>query len=111
MKSSTYLSLGLLLAVVVWMLSGATAGAPETEIAREEPRNTLQKMKVRVIDAIAEEITREIVVQGELEPLRQVEIRSQTTSRVIGLPMPKGAYGYAAGPAGRRGSDSSPKPR
>ena len=90
MKSSTYLSLGLLLAVMVWMLSGATAGVPETENPREESRNTLQKMKVRVIDATADEIIREIVVQGELEPLRQVEIRSQTTSRVTGLPIPKG---------------------
>ena len=90
MKSSTYLSLGLLLAVVVWMLSGATAGVPETDISRDESRKTLQRMKVRVFDARAEEITREIVVQGELEPLRQVEIRAQTASRVIDLPVPKG---------------------
>ena len=90
MKRSTYLSLGLLAAVVVWMLSGATASVPETETPGEESSETLQKMKVSVLDVEAREITREIVVQGELEPLRQVELRAQTASRVIALPIRKG---------------------
>ena len=38
----------------------------------------------------SQEITREIVVQGELEPLRQVEIRAQTASLVIGFPVGRG---------------------
>lgn len=89
MKSSTYLSLGLLAAVMVWMLSGAFAKLPEKAPAEALSR-TPQKTKVSVIDVKAEEITREIVVQGELEPVRQVEIRSQTASRVVGLPVDKG---------------------
>jgi multidrug efflux system membrane fusion protein len=90
MKSSTYLSLGLLASVVVWMLSGAFANAPETESSRDEPHKTHQKMKVTVLDVTAREITREIVLQGELEPLRQIEISAQTASRVVNLPVSKG---------------------
>jgi multidrug efflux system membrane fusion protein len=91
MKSSTYLSLGLLLAVVVWMLSGVVNSVPETQMLRqEEPRKPLQKMNVSVLEVKSEEITREIVVQGELEPLRRVEIRAQTASQVIALPVDKG---------------------
>jgi len=75
--------------VVVWMLSGAFAKVPENAEA-EAPAESFQKMKVRVLDLKAEAITREIVVQGELEPLRRVEIRAQTASRVIALPVGKG---------------------
>ena len=89
MRNSTYLSMGLLVAVVVWMLSGAFAKMPE-QAQTEEPKKMLQKMKVRVLTVKAEQITREIVVQGELEPLRQVVVSAQTTSRVVALPIAKG---------------------
>lgn len=89
MKSSTYLSLALLAAVVIWMLSGAFAKMPD-QAPVEEPKKISQKMQVSVLDVKAEEITREIVIQGELAPLRQVEISAQTTSRVVELPVDKG---------------------
>jgi multidrug efflux system membrane fusion protein len=90
MNNSIYLSIGLLLAVVLWMLSGAIAGVPEPDTPVGSSRENIQAMRVRFMDVTAEEITRELVVQGELEPLRQVEIRAQTTSRVVGLPVKKG---------------------
>ncbi|MCU7796625.1 MAG: efflux RND transporter periplasmic adaptor subunit [Candidatus Thiodiazotropha sp. (ex Myrtea spinifera)] len=90
MKSSAYLSLGLLLGVVLWMLSGAIASVPGPDADVDSGPEAVQLMKVKVIDVTAEEITREIVVQGELEPLRKVEVRAQTTSRVVRLPVNKG---------------------
>ncbi len=90
MKSSFILSLGFLSAVVIWMLSGATASVPKTEAPEDASQPGLEIMKVRVVDIMAQEISREIVIQGELEPLRQVEIRAQTTSRVTGLPVARG---------------------
>jgi multidrug efflux system membrane fusion protein len=90
MKSSIYLSLGLLLAVVLWMLSGAIASVPKPDNLVESSHKAVQAMRVRVMDVAAEEVTRELVVQGGLEPLRQVEIRAQTSSRVVGLPVNKG---------------------
>jgi multidrug efflux system membrane fusion protein len=82
----------LLLAVVLWMLSGAIAGVPESATQGGGNREIIQAMRVRVMDVTAEEVTRELVVQGELEPLRQVEIRAQTSSRVVGLPVKKGEW-------------------
>jgi multidrug efflux system membrane fusion protein len=98
MNSSTYLSLGLLLAVVLWMLSGAITTAPEPDSPVERSRDKIQEMRVRVMDAVAKEITHEMVIQGTLEPLRQVEIRAKTASQVVGLPVKKGEE-VAAGTA------------
>ncbi|MCG8428592.1 MAG: efflux RND transporter periplasmic adaptor subunit [Chromatiales bacterium] len=89
MKKSFFLSLGLLTVVGLWMLSGTFANISEPE-SKEIQSKTAQKMKVRVLDVQAQEITREIVVQGELEPLRQVEIKAETASNVVQLPVAKG---------------------
>ena len=43
MKSSTYLSLGLLVAVVAWMLSGAVNGVPDAESVTQEPATKAQR--------------------------------------------------------------------
>ena len=90
MKRSTYLSLGLLLAVTIWMLSGVIVRAPEAAFSADELPKVRPAMKVSVLDVKAAEIDHEIIIQGELEPLRQVEIRAQTASRVVGLPVDKG---------------------
>jgi membrane fusion protein, multidrug efflux system len=96
MKKSTYLSFGLLLIVVIWMLSGVFSNTPEPQTATVTTSATQPKaspkMTVGVIDVESEKVVREIIVQGELEPLRQVEIRAQTTSLVMKLPVNKGEY-------------------
>ena len=96
MKKSTYLSLGLLFLVAIWMLSGVLFKPSKSEMAAtnstsQDIPHSSQKMTVGVEDITSESIVREIMVQGELEPLRRVEIRAQTTSRVIELPVEKGA--------------------
>lgn len=90
MRISTYLSLGLTALAAAWLLSGVLVPSPEREPVPEASKRVIEKTKVTVLDIGAREITREIVLQGELEPRRQVEIRAQTASRVIGLPMAKG---------------------
>lgn len=90
MKRSAYLSTGLLLAVVIWMLSGAIASVPEPAAQKSVQPVPVPRMKVEVMDTTARDIDREIVIQGELEPLRQVELRAETTSRVSDLPVTKG---------------------
>ena len=92
MKKSTYLSLGLLFIVAIWMLSGVFATAPESEAAIASSPQTTQMMSVEVKNIESEQIVREIVIQGELEPLRQVELGTETTSPVVGLPIDKGEY-------------------
>ncbi len=90
MKKSIHLSLALLLVVAVWMLSGALAKAPEVGPVTQPVNRSFEQMKVAVLQSEASEVSREIVLQGELEPRRQVEIRAQTASQVTGLPIVKG---------------------
>ena len=91
MRHSTYLSIGLLIAVVLWMLSGALANVTKSTPVVKEAHGPVPVMKVQVIDVTAEEINHEIVIQGELKPLRQVEIRAQTGAKVVGMPVDRGA--------------------
>jgi len=93
MKSSAYLSIGLFGAVAAWMLSGSLVGASRSEAPAPAsdavPESRL--MKVRVTDLVAGSVTREVVVQGQLEPRRRVEIRAETSGLVAHLPVAKGA--------------------
>ena len=92
MKKSAFLSLGLLLLIAAWMLSGVFAKAPETSgnASVNMPTRT-QFMKVSVQEIHAREISREIVVQGELEPRRQVTVKAQISSIVVALPTARGS--------------------
>lgn len=94
MNKSTYLSLGLFLAVALWMLSGIFSNDPESQaaLATDNSNTTANphQMTVGIMAIASESIVREVVLQGELEPLRTVELRAQTTSRVVNLPINKG---------------------
>jgi multidrug efflux system membrane fusion protein len=90
MKRSAFLSLALAVAVAIWMFSGALNGSVEPKSPASEPKK-VQPMKVSVVDSRVEQITREIVLQGQLEPKRRVQLRAQTSGRVVALPVPKGS--------------------
>ena len=90
MKRSAYLSLGLVAALGVWMVSGAfrdSSGTPASPAGHREP----SRMKVLVTELRAERVIREIIVQGQLEPRRRVSLRAETGGRVVALPVTKGA--------------------
>lgn len=90
MKRSAYLSLGLLGLVTVWMLSGALASAPGPEkVSAATP--AVQPMTVQVAELRQGQVTREVVVQGQLEPRRRVQVRAETSGRVVDLPVEKGS--------------------
>lgn len=89
MKHTNYLALGFLGIIALWMLSGVWASVPET--ANQIPAVTNHQMRVSVVQLSAQSINREIVIQGELLPLRQVDIRAKTTSTVQQLVRDKGA--------------------
>lgn len=90
MKTSIYLSLALLAAVTAWMLSGAFARAPQSQ-GDVSAETTTTPMKVLVADLEAGQITREVVVQGEIEPVRRVQVRAETDGQVVELPVTKGS--------------------
>ncbi|MFZ0254294.1 MAG: efflux RND transporter periplasmic adaptor subunit [Gammaproteobacteria bacterium] len=90
MKRSAFLSLGLAVAVGIWMFSGALNGSARLKAPVAEIK-AVQPMKVSVMDLNVDRVTREIVVQGQLEPKRSVQLRAQTGGRVVALPVAKGS--------------------
>ncbi len=90
MKSSVWIAVGLTMGVVVWMLSGTLTGAPRPETTLEQHPQTTTPMKVEVATLQASRITREVVVQGDLEPVRRVQLRAETSGQVEKLLAKKG---------------------
>ncbi len=90
MKKS-YLTAGvILLAVVLWMLSGLLHddAAPAAATTAAAPAALTQ---VRVRTFHAEPVTREVVFSGHSAPLRSVDLRAETIGTVASLPVPRGA--------------------
>jgi len=91
MKRSAYLASGMLGAVAAWMLTGSLVGVSGTDVASPTPlaASASRLMKVLVADLIADTVTRQVVVQGQRDPRRRVEIRAETAGQVIELPVEK----------------------
>lgn len=116
LKRPLVLSLALAMGVALWMLSGALTeqapdqaespsnstlggtgpddtGLDDTGLGDSKPaEDAAGPMQVLVIDSQAQPIAREVVVQGQLEPWRQVVLRAETEGRVVALPVAKGAW-------------------
>lgn len=93
MNRSIVLSVGVIIVLGLWMLSGQfTNEEPALDAASQSAPTTSSKslMRVKVRDLIAQEIGKEVVLQGRLEPIRQVEIKSQLTGIVDSIPVEKG---------------------
>ena len=77
--------------LVLWMLSGYISsdareiGHEETPVERE---NAL--MQVEVLVSEAAEVSRQIVIQGQLDPLREVELKVETAGKVAEILAQKG---------------------
>lgn len=95
MNKSVLIASGAVAALVLWMLSGqlgsrdgaSNENATETITAEERSKTA---MKVQTRRQSAKEITREIVVQGQVEPLKVMHLRSETGGTVAVLPVQKG---------------------
>ena len=92
MKRTNYLAFGLLAIIALWMLSGVWASdssaSKQEDTAQQKPdTNTL---RVNVKRLTGQEVNREIAIQGELEPFRQVVVRAKTTSSVVSIIADKG---------------------
>lgn len=88
MKQKYLMALGFTGAIILWMLTGVWASIPEA--ATEEPATRSNLMKVSTLDSNAQFVSREIVLQGELEPIRQVALNARTASTVVQLIQDKG---------------------
>jgi len=99
MKGSVKLSLGLAAAVAAWMASGLLPRVPSQSDA--DARGSAEgagarlapvpaAMTVGVVDLAAHPVTRELVLQGQLEPRRRVAVRAETAGLVTALPVERG---------------------
>ena len=91
MKRSFLLSLLIIGLVAAWMLSGQTdgeakpaAGVNQTREAAEAP------FKVLVVPLESGTVTRQVIVQGQLEPDRVLAMRAETSGQVLEIGVRKG---------------------
>ena len=80
------------IALVLWMLSGQL-GSKDNETdsqATSEPDNSTTKMKVQTRVVEAQSITREVIVQGQLEPLNIISVRAETEGNIESIFATKG---------------------
>ena len=92
MAKSYLIAVLLAVALVAWVASGYletdARDAPQTPAETVSQRN--QPMRVEVRDQQAGQVVQDIVVQGQVEPNRQVEIRAETAGRVTELMAERG---------------------
>jgi membrane fusion protein, multidrug efflux system len=91
-KSSYLIAAGLALALAGWLLSGQLQSAvePDPSSAQLAANGERQIATVRVRDAIAEPVERELVLNARTEAARWVELRAETTGRVIAIGTERG---------------------
>jgi len=76
----------LVLALVLWMASGAfssnSSDAEQQEQTSAAQKDAAEPMKVEYIDVQLSSKSRDLVLQGQLEPKRHLQIRAETSSTV-----------------------------
>ena len=83
-----------------WLISVLPAGdpaAPTTEVAAQsevtaEPSPQRAAVRVVAIHSRAQDIGSAVVLRGQTEALRQVDVRAETSGRIVSEPLRKGAF-------------------
>lgn len=104
MNKSVVAAAAILLVLALWMLSGlipasskdkpengSTKGDTQAASSNDGQASATRLMKVQVVETTAEERTREITLQGQLDPLRRLEVVAQTGGAVEAIPVAKGS--------------------
>lgn len=100
MKTSWLAAAGVTLALALWMASGLLGNddASDEGAAATEERDP---MRVEVVLAEPEPERRTVTLRGQLEALRTVTVRAETSGTVEALPEPRGARVAAGAPLAR----------
>ncbi len=88
---SWFMSGGIILVVVIWLLSGQVGGDNDQAIVDEQAQRTAPENAVRVRTQSAEEVMRTIVVNGKTAPARIVNLAAETDGRVEFIGAERGA--------------------
>jgi multidrug efflux system membrane fusion protein len=91
MNKSIFIALFAVAALVLWMLSGQFGTSSAVTEPQAESRSAeVVAMKVQTRRQASEEITREVIIQGQVEPIKVVAIKSETTGSVESVSVIKG---------------------
>jgi multidrug efflux system membrane fusion protein len=89
-RNSILMALGVALVVTLWMLSGLGSSPVDFSGEEEIIRNNGETMRVRVEQASASEITREISISARTEPNRVVRLKAETEGAVVSIAAERG---------------------
>ncbi len=88
---SWFMSGGIVLVVVIWLLSGQVGGDNDQATVADQAQQTAPGNAVRVRTQSAEEVMRTIVVNGKTAPARVVNLAAETDGRVEFIGAERGA--------------------
>lgn len=103
LSKSSLMAVALASAIAVWMLTGlagsgagpreeaAAANGSAAAAARSDAVERPPGLRVMVRKSVAEQIVRDVIVNGRTEPSRVVEIKAETEGRVVELGAERGA--------------------
>jgi multidrug efflux system membrane fusion protein len=84
-------SAGITLAIALWLASGYVGGGSKSyEYDQDHNIESAPRASVRVRHQVAEEVTRNIIVNGRTAPARVVELNAETDGRVVGVAAERG---------------------
>ncbi len=94
MNKSVMIAAVAVVALVLWMLSGqlGSKGNPDGTTVQSDTKNTSTAMKVQTRRQSAELITREIIIQGQVEPVKIVHMRAETGGVIKSVNASKGQW-------------------
>lgn len=88
---SWFMSGGIVLVVVIWLLSGQLGGDNDDTVINDAARETATANAVRVRTQSAEAVMRTILVNGKTAPSRIVQLAAETDGRVEFIGAERGA--------------------
>jgi membrane fusion protein, multidrug efflux system len=86
-KSSYLIAAAITAGLAAWIMSGqlGSGSAPAREEATSVKEPHARVASVRVRESSAEPVSRELVVNARTEPLRAVELKAETSGRVVAI--------------------------
>ena len=92
-RESFLFSAALALLVAAWMMSGQlqSSARPGHEVTPPREARATEPMQVLVESLRASEVAVEVIVQGQIEPERRLDLRAEIAGQVVDIPVRKGA--------------------
>jgi membrane fusion protein, multidrug efflux system len=96
MKSSYLIAIGVTAVVVAWIGSGQFGGddkpAESAALQEQNAKKPVSLTRVRVHSSIATDRVNELVILGKTEASRRVDIKAETSGRIVAIKVNKGDY-------------------